>query len=296
MTALAETLARADADAHRLWRAAFGLASARHLTIDAHTLETRQEEPVPATTSWADAPPVWISPRLHATGHHQRRGGPVDIPDPVQQAPPAAQRPGVGQMPDRLLHQRTQPRLAAVERPLPVAEAVLGASVLGASVPDRRVPVLAGVGHAPKPPVQQACDAACVQHFPQPRQLDELLLVAAPGPAPVAPQQVAPDGAHRQALGGVGVAFGVVEDLLVDPSAGSLHPGGEPVDAYRLAGACHFHQPLAQVGQGGDEGPVGLAVPRGRPVDQAAGPGCRRPRSWRSPPHGRRAGMTARRG
>jgi hypothetical protein len=112
-------------------------------------------------------------------------------------------------------------------------------------------------------PVQQACDAACVQHFPQPRQLDELLLVAAPGPAPVAPQQVAPDGAHRQALGGVGVAFGVVEDLLVDSSAGSLHPGGEPVEAYRLAGACHFHQPLAQVGQGGDEGPVGLAVPEG---------------------------------
>jgi hypothetical protein len=42
-----------------------------------------------------------------------------------------------------------------------------------------------------------------------------------------------------------------------------LHPGGEPVDAYRLAEACHFHQPLAQVGQGGDEGPVGLAVPEG---------------------------------
>ncbi len=59
------------------------------------------------------------------------------------------------------------------------------------------------------------------------------------------------------------MAFGVVEDLLVDPSAGSLHPGGEPVDAYRLAGACHFHQPLAQVGQGGDEGPVGLAVAEG---------------------------------
>jgi uncharacterized protein (TIGR02677 family) len=76
--------ATSDADAHRLWRAAFGLASARHLTIDAHTLETRQEEPVPATTSWADAPPVWISPRLHATGHHQRRGGPARIVDRSQ--------------------------------------------------------------------------------------------------------------------------------------------------------------------------------------------------------------------
>lgn len=64
--------------------AAFGLASARHLTIDAQTLEARQEEPVPATTSWAEAPPVWISPRLHATGHHQRRGGPARIIDRSQ--------------------------------------------------------------------------------------------------------------------------------------------------------------------------------------------------------------------
>lgn len=51
--ALARWFAEApsDAEAHRLWRAAFGLASARHLTIDAQTLEARQEEPVPATTS-----------------------------------------------------------------------------------------------------------------------------------------------------------------------------------------------------------------------------------------------------
>jgi uncharacterized protein (TIGR02677 family) len=76
--------APSDAEAHRLWRAAFGLASARHLTIDAQTLEARQDEPVPATTSWAEAPPVWISPRLHATGHHQRRGGPARIIDRSQ--------------------------------------------------------------------------------------------------------------------------------------------------------------------------------------------------------------------
>jgi uncharacterized protein (TIGR02677 family) len=76
--------APSDAEAHRLWRAAFGLASARHLTIDAQTLEARHDEPVPATTSWAEAPPVWISPRLHATGHHQRRGGPARIIDRSQ--------------------------------------------------------------------------------------------------------------------------------------------------------------------------------------------------------------------
>jgi uncharacterized protein (TIGR02677 family) len=84
--ALARWFAEApsDSEAHRLWRAAFGLASARHLTIDAQTLEARQEEPVPATTSWAAAPPVWISPRLHATGRHQRRGGPARIVDRSQ--------------------------------------------------------------------------------------------------------------------------------------------------------------------------------------------------------------------
>jgi hypothetical protein len=86
----------------------------------------------------------------------------------------------------------------------------------------------------------------------------------------------------------------VVENLLVDPSAGSLHPGGEPVDAYRLAGACHFHQPLAQVGQGGDEGPVGLAVPEGgqwtkQQVQAVADLGLGDP-----PPSGRPAGTTAR--
>jgi hypothetical protein len=56
-------------------------------------------------------------------------GGPVDVPDAVQQPAPAAQRPGVGQMGDRLLHQRAQPRLQTVERVLGVAEAVLGPAV-----------------------------------------------------------------------------------------------------------------------------------------------------------------------
>jgi uncharacterized protein (TIGR02677 family) len=66
--------APSDADAHRLWRAAFGLAPSRHLGIDAATLQARAERQVPASTSWAAAPPVVISPRLHATGHYQHRG------------------------------------------------------------------------------------------------------------------------------------------------------------------------------------------------------------------------------
>ena len=56
----------------------------------------------------------------------QRPGSAVQIPNPVEPAPPAAQRPGIGQMPDRLLHQRAQPGLAAVVGPLPVGEPVLG--------------------------------------------------------------------------------------------------------------------------------------------------------------------------
>ncbi len=68
----------------------------------------------------------------------QRAGGPVHIPHPIQQPPPAAQRPGVGQMADRLLHQRPQPRLAAVARPLAVGE-----PLLGPAIPDRRMPVRA---------------------------------------------------------------------------------------------------------------------------------------------------------
>ena len=63
-----------DADAHRLWRAAFALAPARHLTVDQDTLTERDQQPVPPTTSWLDAPPVRISPRLRRTGRTTRRG------------------------------------------------------------------------------------------------------------------------------------------------------------------------------------------------------------------------------
>jgi len=67
--------APSDADAHRLWRAAFGLASARHLQVDATTLDARREaEPVPPSTPWSAAPRVRVSARLRRTGSYQRRG------------------------------------------------------------------------------------------------------------------------------------------------------------------------------------------------------------------------------
>jgi len=77
--ALARWFAEAPdaADAHRLWRAAFGLSPSRHLTGEAET----GGEAVTASTSWLDAPPIVIAPRLRATGQYQRRGGPVRIRD-----------------------------------------------------------------------------------------------------------------------------------------------------------------------------------------------------------------------
>jgi uncharacterized protein (TIGR02677 family) len=73
--ALARWFAQApsDADAHRLWRAAFGLSTARHLTGPA-------PDTTPAT-NWQDAPPVTIAPRLRATGQYQRRGAPTRVAD-----------------------------------------------------------------------------------------------------------------------------------------------------------------------------------------------------------------------
>ncbi|WP_433527544.1 TIGR02677 family protein [Nocardia pseudovaccinii] len=70
-----------DAAMHRLWRAAFGLHSSRHLTVDAETLEARSQRPVPAATPWAAAPPIMISPRLRRTGQYERRGRPNRVID-----------------------------------------------------------------------------------------------------------------------------------------------------------------------------------------------------------------------
>lgn len=66
--------APSDDDRHRLAAVAFGLGGARHLAVDADTLEQRDRHPVPASTPWAEAPPLEISPRLRRTGSYERRG------------------------------------------------------------------------------------------------------------------------------------------------------------------------------------------------------------------------------
>jgi uncharacterized protein (TIGR02677 family) len=70
-----------DAAAHRLWRAAFGLTSARHLTVPVATVEARERAEPGAATSWRDAPPIRISPQLRRTGTYERRGRPNQVRD-----------------------------------------------------------------------------------------------------------------------------------------------------------------------------------------------------------------------
>lgn len=66
-----------DDDAlNRLWHVAFGLSPSRHLSVDSDTLVARKEQPVAATTSWTQAPPLQISARLRRTGSYERRGRP----------------------------------------------------------------------------------------------------------------------------------------------------------------------------------------------------------------------------
>lgn len=67
--------AGSDADAHRLWRAAFGLSPARHLALKV------PEEDVGAAASWKEAPPVEIFPLLREQGALPTRGAPPRIQD-----------------------------------------------------------------------------------------------------------------------------------------------------------------------------------------------------------------------
>lgn len=66
---------------HRLWRAAFGLTSARHLTVTDQTVREWEEDAPSPATPWADAPPIRISPRLRKTGSYERRGRIAKIRD-----------------------------------------------------------------------------------------------------------------------------------------------------------------------------------------------------------------------
>jgi uncharacterized protein (TIGR02677 family) len=57
-----------DEDTHRLWRAGFGMAPARHLQINQETLDWRDQNSEGPRTPWMEAEPLWISPRLHVNG------------------------------------------------------------------------------------------------------------------------------------------------------------------------------------------------------------------------------------
>lgn len=106
--------APADGDRHRLAAVAFGLASARHLSIEEHMLESREREPVPPSTPWAEAPPVEISPRLRATGSYERRGSPSRVRDRERERRAiaeavAAQRIAVERLQEQLLGEQPAP-------------------------------------------------------------------------------------------------------------------------------------------------------------------------------------------
>ncbi len=80
---LARWFAEADDDAaaHRLWRAAFGLAPARHLWVNDESLSDWESTDVTARTSWLDAPPLRIAPRLRVSGRYDRPGAPRGVID-----------------------------------------------------------------------------------------------------------------------------------------------------------------------------------------------------------------------
>jgi len=74
--ALARWFAQAPSedDAHRLWRAAFGLSPSRHFSGEPPEGGTAGE-------SWLDAPTQLISARLRSTGRYERRGAPARVKD-----------------------------------------------------------------------------------------------------------------------------------------------------------------------------------------------------------------------
>jgi uncharacterized protein (TIGR02677 family) len=58
--------------AHRLWRTAFALSPARHLTVSDETLVQRDQSPISSSTSWAESPPLRIAPTLRKSGRVAR--------------------------------------------------------------------------------------------------------------------------------------------------------------------------------------------------------------------------------
>jgi uncharacterized protein (TIGR02677 family) len=67
--------ASSHADAHRLWRGAFALSPARHLSL------AIADEKVSANTPWRDAPGISVLPKLREQGVLPTRGAPPRIMD-----------------------------------------------------------------------------------------------------------------------------------------------------------------------------------------------------------------------
>jgi len=67
--------AGSDTDAHRLWRAAFALSPARHLSLAV------TDEKVSANVPWRDAPGITVLPKLREQGVLPTRGAPPRILD-----------------------------------------------------------------------------------------------------------------------------------------------------------------------------------------------------------------------
>jgi len=70
-----------EEDLHCLWRAAFGMASARHLQINAETLDRRDQSGDGPRTRWIEAEPIWVSPRLRENGRVTVRSQAVAVVD-----------------------------------------------------------------------------------------------------------------------------------------------------------------------------------------------------------------------
>ena len=73
--------AESDADAHRLWRAVFGLCPARHLLINEATLDELEARHVPPNTTWLDAPPLLIPAGVQDYSGSAQAGGLTYIVD-----------------------------------------------------------------------------------------------------------------------------------------------------------------------------------------------------------------------
>lgn len=74
-----------DADAHRMWRAAFALNPARHLSLSSSADALDALEPIPVSTPWAEAPTVAIHPRLRERGEMAPRGAMPHVKDRAEE-------------------------------------------------------------------------------------------------------------------------------------------------------------------------------------------------------------------